>query len=222
MTTWQSDSAAAAAYDEIVRELYSAGLALYGVAARLGPGPTADRLLEGSAHLDAAIKRVGVLALALHDGPVTRPGRFAARLLDALSTATPAVTGVPTTRLAGPVGDLPEDLVDDLLTVAHRALTHLAADGDGTSLEVDITVADGGLCLQVSAHGAGPAARYRGDGAERPTVRGAPLVAQPRPRGGTRLTWTVPVHQAPADPGAGSPASGARRPPGWRGGPGRW
>jgi hypothetical protein len=195
MTTWQSDSAAAAAYDEIVRELYSAGLALYGVAARLGPGPTADRLLEGSAHLDAAIKRVGVLALALRDGPVTRPGRFAARLLDALSTATPALDGAPITRLAGPVGDLPEDLVDDLLTVAHRALTDLTADADGTGLEVDISVADGGLCLEVATDGMGPPRSGRAGMGERARVRGAPLVAQPRPHGGTRLVWTVPLHE---------------------------
>lgn len=200
MARWEFDSAAAAAYDDIVRELYSAGLALYGVAARLGTGPAADRLLEGTAHLDAAIKRVGVLALALQDGPVTRTGRFAARLLDALST-TPAAASVRTTRLAGPVGDLPEDLVDDLLTAARRALTDLAADADGDAraLEVDITVADGGLCLQVATDGIGPPGnpgRARGGTRERAPVRGVPLVAQTRPRGGTRLTWTVPLHQA--------------------------
>jgi hypothetical protein len=194
MGSSEFDSAAAGAYDDIVRELYSAGLALYGVAARLGAGPTADRLLEASAHLDAAIKRLGTLVLALRDGPFTGTGRFAARLFDTISTVTPVLAGVPTTRLAGPVGDLPEDLVDDLLTVARHALTDLSGNVEATALEVAITVADGGVRLQVAADGAGPPGRLdgrRGDMGGWATVRGAPLVAEPGPSGGTWLTWAV-------------------------------
>lgn len=185
---------AAGAYDEIVRDLYSAGLALYGMAGRLGPGPSADVLLEVTAHLDDAIKRLGQLVLALAERPATGTGRLAARLYDTLSTVTPPL--VPSTRLVGPVGELPEDVVDDLLAVVRRTVTDLAADADAGALDVDVTVADGWVSLQVAADGdwapgnpdGGP-----GDTGRRAEVGGVPLVTEPRPSGGTRLTWAVPL-----------------------------
>lgn len=192
---------AAGAYDEIVRELYSAGLALYGMAGRLGPGPSADLLLQVTAHVDAAIKRLGGLVLALADRPTTGTGRLAARLCDTISTVTPAL--VPTTRLVGPVGDLPEDVVDDLLAVVRHTVTDLAGNADDGALEVDVTVADGWVSLQVATDGVwAPTSPDGGlgDTGRRAAVGGAHTVTEPRPSGGTRLTWSVPLLQPQPSP----------------------
>ena len=87
--------------------------------------------------------------------------------------------------------------MDDLLTVARHALTDLAGAASATALEVDVTVTDGGVRLQVATDGT---ARYGSPDGNRvgmgrhAAVRGVPLVTEPHPAGGTRLTWAVALH----------------------------
>ncbi|MGY1833075.1 sensor histidine kinase [Geodermatophilus sp. SYSU D01180] len=192
---WPSeyDDAAAGLYDEIVRDLYSAGLTVYGVAAGLGPGPFAQRLQAATAELDDAIKRIRLAVLALADRPATDSGRYASRLFDALTAVAPA----PTTRVTGPLGDLPEPVVGDLVDVLRAALTDRGRQGGARAVEVALTVADGGVTLQVVADGGGPPG-LPDDGSlaelhERASARGGSCVVEPAPAGGTRLTWAVPL-----------------------------
>ncbi|MGY1734069.1 sensor histidine kinase [Geodermatophilus sp. SYSU D01045] len=192
---WPSeyDDVAAGLYDEIVRDLYSAGLTVYGVAAGLGPGPFAQRLQAATAELDDAIKRIRLAVLALADRPVTDSGRYASRLFDAVTAVTPA----PTTSVAGPLGDLPEPVVGELVDVLRAALTLPGRRAGSRPVEVALTVADGGVTLQVVADGSAPADLPDDGGLaelhRRASARGGSCVVEPGPAGGTRLTWAVPL-----------------------------
>ncbi|MGY1735033.1 sensor histidine kinase [Geodermatophilus sp. SYSU D00684] len=196
---WPSeyDDAAAGLYDEIVRDLYSAGLTVYGVAAGLGPGPFAERLRAATAQLDDAIKRIRLAVLALADRPATDTGRYASRLFDTITAATPGPAAAPTTSVAGPLGDLPEPVVGELLDVVRAVLTHLGGHAGAGAVEVVVTVADGGVTLRVVDGGGGPAA-LPDDGSlaelhRRASARGGSCVVEPGPAGGTWLTWAVPL-----------------------------
>ncbi|MGY1711795.1 sensor histidine kinase [Geodermatophilus sp. SYSU D00758] len=191
------DGAAAELYDAVVRDLYSAGLTLYGVAASLGPGPLTERLRSATAGLDDAIRRLRPVAIALRDHPVTDTGRFATRLFDTIAAVAPGLPAAPTTRIAGPVGDLPEGVVDDLLAVVGEVLTSVARHARARTVEVAVTVTEGGVSLRVTGDGVGPAGIPDGDGlgalTRRAEERGGSLVADPAPSGGAQLVWAVPL-----------------------------
>jgi signal transduction histidine kinase len=181
MTTWPAeyDETAADLYDDVVRDVYSAGLIIYGVAAGLGAGPASDRLQAATAALDEAIERIRLAVLALDDRPIT-------------TGSAPAVP--PVTRHAG---DLPEDLVDDLLAVVREALAIVYRRAHARAVEVALTVADGSVALRVTDDSLEPA-EVAGDGCledlrRRSRAHGGLLVAEPGTGGGTQLTWAVPL-----------------------------
>lgn len=183
----------AALYDGIVRDLYSAGLTLCGVASTLGPGPAADRLQAATADLDSATKRVR----AVLDGlPATAPGRFASRLFDAIAMVTGTSAPTPSVHLAGPVADLPEDVVGDLVTLIGAVLTEAARLAGARDVRIRLTVADGSVSLQLSDDGdalaAIPETGVLGDVRRRAEERGGRLVVAAGPDGGTHLAWVAP------------------------------
>ncbi|WP_147332119.1 sensor histidine kinase [Geodermatophilus marinus] len=191
------DGAAAELYDAVVRDLYAAGLTLYGVAASLGPGPLTGA--PAGSHRRPRRRHPAAPVGGRRPPRPTRDGhrRFATRLFDTIAAAAPGLPAMPSTRIAGPVGDLPASVVDDLLAVVGQVLSDLARQPQAGTVEVAVTVTQGGVSLRVSHDGVGTDRAPDGDGLgavmRRAEERGGSLVADPAPSGGAQLVWAVPL-----------------------------
>jgi signal transduction histidine kinase len=129
----------------------------------------------------------------------------AERLGGTVAGFTGALGFAPTTRLTGPVGHLPRDLVTNLLAAVVEALTNVARHAHAQSVAVDVAVTGDAVTARVSDDGIGLACAPRDAGladlARRAAWYGGTLTVGPGPHSGTRLTWTVPHPRHP-------PASG--------------
>jgi signal transduction histidine kinase len=181
------DRIAADLHDHVIQQLFGAGLTLQGIAATLGPDQAARRIRDTVATLDAAIGQIRTSIFALTTTPAAVGQRCRARLLEVVDHHTPALGGVPTLRLGGALDALADDLVDDLLSVLHVALS--AASEQHRSIDIAVTAADQ-ITLEITDTGDGrPLAGTAADTdlRERATARGGTFTRTP-----TGLRWMVP------------------------------
>ena len=159
---------AAELHGQISQDLYLAGLAVYGVAAGLGPGPLADRLAAATTELDRLIGKIRATAHDVAQVPPCPPDSLRARLLSVVADLAPTLGFEPSVELSGRTRDAAafQDVFDDVVAGLRGLLTTRHRDGtDGLTVALDII--DGHLTLDVIAGGSEP--------------------------GGTRLLWPVPT-----------------------------
>jgi two-component system, NarL family, sensor histidine kinase DevS len=189
---------AADLHDHVIQRLFGAGLALQGVAATLGQGRNADRVLATIKDLDETISQIRTTIFQLQlDGQTTQRGLRAA-VLDVVAEATPALGFDPAVRFAGVLeGTVADDLADDLLAVVREALSNVARHAHATSVEVEVAAENGALRLHVSDNGTGLQAGSRRSGLanleRRARLRGGTMSLEPRSPSGTRLSWSAQI-----------------------------
>ncbi|MGQ0842876.1 MAG: GAF domain-containing protein [Sporichthyaceae bacterium] len=192
-------------HDHVIQRLFASGLALQGVAARLGAGPQADRVQRVVVDLDATIAQVRSSIFGLRGALGPRTGTARARLLELVSELAPLLAFEPRVRFAGPVDLLvEEDLEEDLLAVARESLTNVARHAHATQVEIELSASSAELVLDVVDDGDGIGDTERRSGLanmqERAERRGGTLnvgPAHPDPKTGERkglhLRWTIPL-----------------------------
>jgi two-component sensor histidine kinase len=103
---------------------------------------------------------------------------------------------LPVLRITGPVPELTNDIVTDLLAVLREALTNVARHARARSAHVALAVTGDAVTLRVRDDCIGLAAAPTDGGLadlrRRAAWHGGTLSVQPEPDGGTRLTWAVP------------------------------
>lgn len=159
---------AADLHGQISQDLFSAGLAVYGVAAGLGPGPLADRLVAATVELDRVIAKIRATALDVAQVPSPPRESLQSRLLSAIADLTPTLGFEPAVALSGRTRDTAafHDVFDDVVS-ALRGLLTMCQPGATADLTVALDIIDGHLTLDVVAGGSEPT--------------------------GTRLLWSVPT-----------------------------
>lgn len=207
----ERDRIAADLHDHIIQRLFGAGLALHGVAARLGGDPMQDRVVRVVDDLDDTIAQIRTSIFAMRAlGPDT-PDGLRSRVVTVVTEAGATLGHQPALRFSGPIdaltaGELPADLVDDLVAVLRESLSNVARHARARRIEVDLSIgepADPGpaagpwLTLLVSDDGIGIAPTGRRSGLanlERRAHRhgGTMSLEDGHPRG-TRVRWSVPV-----------------------------
>jgi anti-sigma regulatory factor (Ser/Thr protein kinase) len=136
------------------------------------------------------------------------------RLVGVIAGLTEALGFAPTTRLLGPIGHLPRDLVTNLLAVVGEALTNVARHAQAHSAAVAVAVTTDAVTVRVTDDGIGLAAAPRDGGqadlGHRAAWHGGTLTVRPGRSRGTRLEWTAPYNPTP--PRGGFQIPRARRP----------
>lgn len=188
---------AADLHDHVIQRLFASGLSLQSVAATLGPGPGADRVLGTIRDLDDTINQIRTTIFDLHQVPASAPFGVRARLLAVIADVAPAMGFQPAVRFSGLLEDvLADDVVQDLLAVLREALTNIARHAHAHSGEVSLTASADRLTLDVSDDGIGtdPAGRRSGvtNLARRAEQRGGTLTLRSCEPSGTWLSWSVP------------------------------
>lgn len=187
-------------HDHVIQRLFGAGLALQSTAALVG-GPAAARIAEQIEAIDGAIAEIRTAIFTLQARPAERP-RLRHRVLDVVAEAGGALGWSPRLGFTGAVDLLVEDdLVDDVVAVVREGLTNVARHARATTAEVRVETEGERLTVSIEDDGAGmPAQLTRASGtsnlAERAERRGGSLDFHPRPGGGTRLEWSVPMGEA--------------------------
>jgi signal transduction histidine kinase len=188
---------AADLHDHVIQRLFASGLSLQALAATLGPGRVADRVLATVADLDATIGQIRTAIFALQQVPQSPSRGLRARLLDVVDDVTPALGFDPAVRFSGLVDTLPDTVADDLLAVLREALTNTARHAHATRAEVDLTAASDRVTLEVRDDGTGIGETTRRSGLanldHRADHHGGTLTLGSAGTSGTHLTWSVPL-----------------------------
>jgi len=188
---------AADLHDHVIQRIFAAGLSLQGLAAQLGAGRAADRVVGVIDDLDTTISQIRTTIFQLQRGPGTAHG-VRSRLLDVAADVAAALGFEPGVRFSGAIdGQVPDDLVGDLEAVLREALTNVARHARARSAEADITVTADTVTLDIRDDGVGITAPTRSSGLAnlrtRAERRGGTLVVERVRPTGTRLCWSVPL-----------------------------
>jgi signal transduction histidine kinase len=189
---------AADLHDHVIQRLFAAGLSLQSVAAGLGSGRAANRILGLIQDLDDTIGQIRTTIFQLHRLPQATDRGVRARLLDVVTEVTPALGFAPGIRFAGLLEDaVPDEVTDDLVAVLREALSNVARHARARSAEVDITANPDRLTLDVCDDGVGvtPTTRLSGlaNLRQRAERHGGSLTLAPRDGAGTWLSWSIPM-----------------------------
>lgn len=186
-------------HDLAVQQLFAVGIELGRLKVMLPGGDGmvghVDLALDG---LDAAVGHIRATLRPLRPTPATSPGQQVARTVDEAAVVLgfrPALHD-----RTDPVESLGWDpsLVHDLVAVLGEALANVARHSRASSVSVDLDVDDGRLRLVVRDDGVGvPVVPVRTSGLEnlreRARQHGGTCTVLPRPSGGTRVEWSVPL-----------------------------
>lgn len=183
-------------HDNVIQQLFAAGMELQSVESSLGPGTAAERLDSTAQTLDDAIANIRTIIFALsHTGRSGDSLRH--RLLDIVNEVGAVLPKSATISFSGPVDVVSElDLADDIAAFVREGLTNVvrhAAAGTASVLvkasadEIIVGIADDG-------HGIGDTTRRSGlkNIAERARLRDGDLTVDSN-RTGTRLSLRLPV-----------------------------
>lgn len=186
-------------HDNVIQEIFAAGMALHAVAERLTGTEGADEVARQVRALDATTDRIRALISDLPTGsenPESMP--LPKRLLAIVDSVTAALRCLPVVRFRGPVdAAVVGELALDLEAVLREALSNVARHAAATSVEVRVVVARGRVVLDVVDDGRGLGRPGRRSGldniARRAQRHGGELRLTTPEGGGTRLTWDVPL-----------------------------
>lgn len=184
-------------HDHVIQQLFGTGMALQGVAARIGPGDDNDTLSDAVEQLDDAIRQIRtvVFALSHRDEASVRH-----RLLDVVGELSSHGHRPPAIRFSGPVDHLVRDgLATDVVAVARELLSNALRHSHADRVSIDVGVADERVTVAVVDDGDGipQGAERRGlaNLDERARARGGWFRVVSAPEG-TSAIWSAPLEHA--------------------------
>ena len=190
------DRIAAELHDQVIQQLFAAGLSLQSVATTLGAGTAKNRIMATVIDLDKTIRQIRTTIFELHPTPATAVSTRA-QLLDVVAEQARALGFSPATRFAGVLDTLPADLTDDLAAVLREALANVARHAAAHWAEVELTANPDRVVLIVSDDGVGIGPTDRRSGLanlrRRAERRGGTFALTNRRPSGTELCWSVPL-----------------------------
>jgi signal transduction histidine kinase len=184
-------------HDHVIQRLFGAGLALQS-ASGLAEPTLAARIAEQVDAIDAAISEIRTVVFTLQSRPTAVRAGLRHRVLDAATSAAPALGWSPRLAFAGAI-DLfvDDDLADDVVAVVREGLANVVRHARAQRGDVRVEMAGGRLIVTVEDDGAGLPERLErssgtGNLAERAAARGGTFQLVDAVPRGTRLEWSIP------------------------------
>jgi signal transduction histidine kinase len=180
-------------HDHVIQEVFAVGIGLQGLAAILNKPDISSRLTGYVEALDRVISQIRATIFKLHLGP--QYGDLESRLLGIAAQHTPQLGFAPTITFSGPLEDIAEGLADDILAVTRESLSNCARHAHAHSVDVQLSLVDGVVTLEVNDDGRGIGDPSRSSGLrhmrERAERHGGTLEIGTSATGGARLHWTA-------------------------------
>jgi PAS domain S-box-containing protein len=187
-------------HDSVIQRLFAAGLHLQ---ASTGRPDTPERVSAVVDEIDEAIREIRGVIFTLQR-PSQLDSGLAAALSVSINEAARLLGHRPSLRLGGILGNVPDELSSELLTVLREALMNVAKHAQATKTDVSLDVGNDVVTLVVSDDGIGvsPTASIQTGGLglrnihERASrLGGEATISQVDPRG-TEVRWMVPRSSA--------------------------
>ena len=183
-------------HDHVIQQLFGMGLRLQGLPTDNLPRSVAETLGQTVNDLDDSISqiRTAIFALSTPVGAASESVRH--KILDLATELAATLSSSPTVSFSGPV-DLVvvDDLADDVVAVARECLTNIVRHAGALHSSISLTVADGGVVLEVADDGGGASTSTRRSGVanlETRALRRGGQFSFDTGQWGTRVTWSVP------------------------------
>jgi signal transduction histidine kinase len=185
-------------HDLVIQRLFATGMRLDSVAARVADHQARERLLGAVEDLDGTIREIRTTIYSLQGTPRADAQGVRSRVLAAVESAAGDDGPATSVQFDGPVESLVDEATaDQVLAVLREAISNATRHGKAGTVAIRLTVADGGLVLEVTDDGTGLPDGVHRSGlanlAERAALRGGKFEASRQPGGGTRLRWAVPL-----------------------------
>ncbi|WP_426573751.1 PAS domain S-box protein [Aquihabitans sp. McL0605] len=185
-------------HDTVIQRLFAAGLSLQ-AAASLSDERVRPRLEATINDLDETIRELRIAIFSLQT-PLAQAPSVRGRLLDVISGLDLGFE--PTVMFEGPIESVDEPIVNHVVPVLREALSNVVQHARASTASVEVSVGDS-FRLTVDDDGCGLGGSgsdgdgLRGNGITNITGRaeelGGAASLSPRPEGGCRLEWTVPL-----------------------------
>jgi signal transduction histidine kinase len=187
-------------HDLIIQRLFATGLGLQALMARAQPAEVGRKISGYVDDLDTTIHDVRKTIFSLQE-PEERPSGLRGEILRTVTAASAALEFEPQLTMRGPLDSaVPVAVRPDLIAVLGEALTNVVRHARAKHADVQVVVDTGArsLTLVIEDDGVGPAPDNRaGHGTLNMNARaqrlGGRFALEPRPAGGARLTWSVPL-----------------------------
>ncbi|SEG91259.1 Histidine kinase-, DNA gyrase B-, and HSP90-like ATPase [Thermomonospora echinospora] len=183
-------------HDTVIQRLFATAMTLMSATKLIERPDVSLRVRRAIDDLDDTIRQIRSTIFALQTPPDAEGLR--SRLHTIVDAAAESLGFAPSVRLAGLLDTaVDEEIGEHLLAVAHEALSNIARHAHAGEASVNVDVGDSDLTLRVEDDGVGIPEGGRRSGlrnmADRAHRLGGTFTVQPRPEGGTRLVWTVPL-----------------------------
>ncbi|MEU1494900.1 GAF domain-containing protein [Streptomyces sp. NPDC005776] len=188
-------------HDLAIQRLFATGMTLQSARPFVEHPEATERLNRAIDDLDSTIKiiRTTIFGLREHETLGKTP-KLRSRVLQVVDNATPALGFATALRMEGLIDtDVPNEVADQVIAVIGEALSNVARHARAHHVEAAVVANAGMLMVTVTDDGVGMPEGARRSGlrnlAERAEQLGGTLSVTtcPSPRGGTVLTWEVPL-----------------------------
>ena len=187
-------------HDHVIQQLFSTGLSLEGVAARLvSNDAAAEKIRTLVGDLDGTIRQIRTSIFELR-GPLAGAGATGvrSRVLDLVAELAAGLGFAPSVSFVGPVdSDIGGELGDDVVACVREALTNVVKYAQAHSVTVEVSSKGGQATVQVCDDGIGITDTARRSGLANLRSRAERWAGSfdvlARPAGGTELVWKAPV-----------------------------
>lgn len=184
-------------HDHVIQRLFAIGLTVQSVANQLD-GAVAEHLLSGVDDLDETIEQIRSTIYRLRGPVLPAPRSVAAKVADLVVEMEPVLGFAADLQIHGPVEfGVDDEVSDDCIAVLREALTNVARHAQASRVQVSLSVESSTLTLEVTDNGRGIGTAQRRSGLAnlraRAEGRQGGMILEPGDRGGTRLSWTIPL-----------------------------
>lgn len=182
-------------HDRVIQRLFTIGLSLQATRHRSRSPETQQRFGDGIEDLQGVISDIRTTIFDLpgdHDGT----SRLRKRLHEAVAELTADAGLRSVVRLSGPLGVVPAGLADQVEAVVRETISNVLRHARAKIVTVTVAMKDD-VSVEVTDDGIGIGDSHEGSGlrnlADRAEEHHGALSVSPRPGGGTRVFWSVPL-----------------------------
>jgi signal transduction histidine kinase len=187
-------------HDTVIQQLFAVGLSLEAIARRTADDDVAQRLRASVEDLDGTIKRIRSTIFELGAASRAPAHGLRERVIALVEDMAHLLPSTPRLVFDGPVDSaLADATAEECVVVLRELLSNVARHAQASTVEVLVAVGVDTITVRVDDDGVGPppAASTTGMGLRNMTARaerlGGSFTLQPRPGGGARAEWRVPV-----------------------------
>ncbi|MFF5213024.1 GAF domain-containing protein [Streptosporangium sp. NPDC000396] len=185
-------------HDVVIQRLFAVAMTLMSIVRLVEHPEASGRLQHGIDELDETIRQIRSTIFALQTPREAADPGLRAQIVDLVESARGHLGFMPGLRLEGQLDTrVPASIAEQLLAVLREALSNIVRHAKASQADVSAEMSGDWLALTVQDNGVGLSGGGRRSGLrnlkDRATQLGGTFETGSPEKGGTRLTWRVPL-----------------------------